>query len=375
MTDSGFYRRPLPDELVAFASVEGRKLFREALDAGGMEGWFSLAEQFHTQSDPAFCGLGTLVVVLNALELDPGRVWKGPWRWYGEELLDCCLPIERIRERGITIDELACLARCNGARARVVRADQASAGTLRDAVRGAAISVRGPIVVAAYNRGLLGQTGSGHYSPIGGYHAERDLVLILDVARFKYPPHWVSLESLHRAMQDVDPATERARGFVVLERSALPVTLFFRLALGNDVAAVRRLLLEGVPALLLRAEPGALATAVEMQGRVCACMGPLSGSLKDLLTEHRLLVDELLTDLRKTPAYEYVRALGTAASPIQLCSEILAMLLLALPDKAFTDDRLSQLRDIDPTSLLGREVMALREQLAMLQTWTPSSAG
>ena len=24
----------------------------------------------------------------------------------------------------------------------------------------------------------------------GGYHAERDMVLILDTARFKYPPHW-----------------------------------------------------------------------------------------------------------------------------------------------------------------------------------------
>jgi len=28
-------------------------------------------------------------------------------------------------------------------------------------------------------------TGDGHFSPIGAYHAENDLVLILDVARFK----------------------------------------------------------------------------------------------------------------------------------------------------------------------------------------------
>src|SRR5687768_17865140 len=109
---STYYRRPLPKPLVPFASSEGRSLFQEALDAGTMEGWFALSEQFHTQSDPAFCGLGTLVVALNALEIDPGRVWKGPWRWYGEELLDCCLPLDQIRERGITLEELACLARC-----------------------------------------------------------------------------------------------------------------------------------------------------------------------------------------------------------------------------------------------------------------------
>src|SRR6185295_3304569 len=119
---TGLYRRPLPAGLIPFGSAEGRGIFREALEAGTMEGWFALSEQFHTQSDPAFCGLGTLVVVLNALEIDPGRVWKGPWRWYGEELLDCCLPLEQVRERGVTLDELACLARCNGANARVARA-------------------------------------------------------------------------------------------------------------------------------------------------------------------------------------------------------------------------------------------------------------
>ena len=57
-------------------------LFRDALACGTMECYFPLAAQFTTQADPAFCGLGTLAMVLNALNIDPGRVWKGPWRWY-----------------------------------------------------------------------------------------------------------------------------------------------------------------------------------------------------------------------------------------------------------------------------------------------------
>jgi hypothetical protein len=97
------------------ASAEGRALFREALAEGNLEGWFALAEQFQTQADPAFCGLGTLVVALNALGVDPGRLWKGPWRWYSEELLDCCLPLETVRSEGITLDQFSCLARCNWA--------------------------------------------------------------------------------------------------------------------------------------------------------------------------------------------------------------------------------------------------------------------
>jgi hypothetical protein len=33
-------------------------------------------------------------MVLNALAIDPQRIWKGPWRWFSEELLDCCSPLE-----------------------------------------------------------------------------------------------------------------------------------------------------------------------------------------------------------------------------------------------------------------------------------------
>ncbi|WP_420829432.1 phytochelatin synthase family protein [Nannocystis pusilla] len=69
-----------------------------------MEAFFQLIEQFHTQTDPAFCGLGSLVVALNALGVDPARLWKGPWRWFSEELLDSCLPLPSVRERGITLD-------------------------------------------------------------------------------------------------------------------------------------------------------------------------------------------------------------------------------------------------------------------------------
>src|SRR5881394_4428695 len=190
------YRRPLPPNAIAFSSPAGRQIFAEALAAEGLNGYFPLAEQFHTQADPAFCGLGTLVVALNALEIDPGRIWKGPWRWFGEDLLDCCLPHEQVRDQGVTLDELTCLARCNGATARVSRAGEQSADALREAVRGAATAPRGPVVVAGYARNLLGQTGGGHFSPIAGHHPGRDLVLILDVARFKYPPHWVPLPRL-----------------------------------------------------------------------------------------------------------------------------------------------------------------------------------
>lgn len=221
------YRRPLPADMIPFSSSAGRQVFAEALAHGGLDGYFPLAEQFHTQSEPAFCGLGSLVVALNALAIDPGRLWKGPWRWFAEDLLDCCVSLDEVRVRGLDLDELACLARCNGADVELHRADRADLSAWRSTLTGAA---RGDfVVIASYDRAALDQTGAGHFSPIGGYHAERDLALVLDVARFKYPPHWISAERLWHAMQPIDPGTKRARGWMVLRRRerglALGVTL------------------------------------------------------------------------------------------------------------------------------------------------------
>jgi glutathione gamma-glutamylcysteinyltransferase len=64
----------------------------------------------------------------------------------------------------------------------------------------------------------VGQTGGGHFSPIAGFHAATDQALVLDTARFKYPPHWLPIEVLFAAMQDEDNVTGRSRGWLLLER-------------------------------------------------------------------------------------------------------------------------------------------------------------
>lgn len=45
------------------------------------------------------------------------------------------------------------------------------------------------------------------------------MVLIMDVARFKYPPHWVPLTLLYEALLVVDPETEKSRGYLLLSPS------------------------------------------------------------------------------------------------------------------------------------------------------------
>eukprot|EP00494_Astrolonche_serrata_P034276 UN34545 len=126
-----YYRRKLPDSCIAFCSPKGRKLFREALAAGQLECYFPLAEQFRTQDEPSFCGLGTLTNILNALNIDPKKQWKGVWRWFHETMLDCCKPIDKVIDEGITFSEFICLAKCNGAKVQSRRVNDNSPCNLK----------------------------------------------------------------------------------------------------------------------------------------------------------------------------------------------------------------------------------------------------
>lgn len=51
MSGKTFYRYPLPEKLIGFSSEEGKEIFKETLSEG-MQSFFPLIEQFHTQNEP-----------------------------------------------------------------------------------------------------------------------------------------------------------------------------------------------------------------------------------------------------------------------------------------------------------------------------------
>jgi glutathione gamma-glutamylcysteinyltransferase len=315
------YRKALPSGLIPFSSDEGRVIFKEALAAGTMEGYFSLAEQFHTQSEPSFCGLGTLVIVLNALAIDPGRIWKGSWRWFAEDMLDCCRSLEEVKKDGITLAEFVCLARCNGARAEPLRPETSSLDAFRSAVRDAASGAGGAHVVVAYDRTTLGQSGAGHFSPVGGYHPGRDLVLLLDVARFKYPPHWVSLERLWAAMAPVDPSTGKSRGFVRMSRGQAVTPTLCNLA-------AEKCAWTAAAAAVLRAVTAARDVGWSLDDLAPSALAALTTPKPLEGEEHRRAREELLAEVRATSLYAEV----APGVPEPLMAEIVTVLVLAAPD-------------------------------------------
>jgi hypothetical protein len=225
-----FHKRPLPDSLISLSSKNGKIIFSEALASGGMESYFSLAEQFVTQSEPSYCALSSLAMVLNALNFDPKKVWKGAWRWVSEETLQCETQIcghslEKVRKFGMDFDEFESLARCHGIRIRAYKNNESNLrnecnrdlNEFRSCVETVCGSDKSEsFIVANFSRKVLGQTGDGHFSPLGGYHKGQDLVLIMDVARFKYPPYWVPLEVLWASMAVHDISTKSSRGYFLL---------------------------------------------------------------------------------------------------------------------------------------------------------------
>ncbi|CEP09044.1 hypothetical protein [Parasitella parasitica] len=213
-----FYQRELPSSLVRFASPGGKKLFREAMDDGHAEGFFPLTGNFTTQSEPAYCGPSSLAMVLNALEVDPKRRWKGNWRWFSDEFLQCCSSKEDMKKNGITFDNFACLAKshCD------VQVNRAFDFTFEQFKRDVEMitSTSDKFMVISFSRKVLGQTGDGHFSPIGAYNAQEGKVLILDTARYKYPSYWCPVETLYESMKPVDKETGLPRGYFVLSYDA-----------------------------------------------------------------------------------------------------------------------------------------------------------
>uniref|UniRef100_A0A061QZH9 glutathione gamma-glutamylcysteinyltransferase n=1 Tax=Tetraselmis sp. GSL018 TaxID=582737 RepID=A0A061QZH9_9CHLO len=224
---------PVPPPLVALSDAEGQQIFREALlGDGNLKAFFPLVQELVTQATESYCGVATLLTSLNALGVDPGRAWspKVPdWDWYGDVTMlnglavngtcvggdVCCLAREAIDYMGTCLSQLACIARANG-----LDTDLFLWGTFTvDDFRHHLASMSDSELVALnFDRRGLGQEGGGHFSPIAGYNSRRDMVLVLDVARYKYVPWWAPVGLVYESMSKAYSGSRR--GFAVLRRSA-----------------------------------------------------------------------------------------------------------------------------------------------------------
>ena len=216
----------LPPNLIGLDSPQGRALL---IGSTAREAYWPLSLQFVTQKDPSYCGVASIVMVLNALgrHAPSATGIEGSTAYTQDNLFspatEAILAREVLAQQGTTLDQLGRLFESLGVRAEVHHANASSDAQFR-AQAAATVARPGEHVVVNYLRAAIGQQSGGHISPLAAYDAPTDRFLVMDVSRYKYPPVWVSTAELFEAMNTVDAGNAgQRRGFVLVrERSAEP---------------------------------------------------------------------------------------------------------------------------------------------------------
>jgi hypothetical protein len=210
---------PLPESLIALDSDRGERLLFES---EAMAAYWPLSIQFVTQRTQTYCGVATLVMVLNALGVQaPATPEIEPFRTFTQdnvlnEQTERILPKEILAEQGMTLDQIGQLLGTYAVKAEVRHAADSTLDEFRTlATQHLAAPDR--YVIVNYLRRAIGQERGGHISPLAAYDADTDRFLLLDVSRYKYPPVWVEADDLFGAMDTPDSDNEdRTRGFVLV---------------------------------------------------------------------------------------------------------------------------------------------------------------
>lgn len=207
--------------LIDFHSDRGEQLLFES---EARKAYFPLASHFVTQDNRSYCGVASMTMVLNAMDLSAPEVPElAPYRTFTQNnVLDArteeVLPRATIRGQGMSLNQLAAMLATKPVAVTVHHAGQKTLDEFRTQARDYLVR-SDHFVLVNYFRPTLGQEGGGHHSPLAAYHRDSDRFLILDVARYKYPPVWVTADDLFAAMSTRDPGTpDKTRGYLLVSR-------------------------------------------------------------------------------------------------------------------------------------------------------------
>lgn len=212
---------PLPNNLIPFNSDPGEELL---LKSKAREDYWSLSTQFVTQNNQAYCGVASIVMVLNALSIPaPVAPEYAPYRVFTQENFFANEPTKKVlapevvSRQGMTLDQLGQLLGSYPVEVEVYHSAETNLEGFRKLV---VENLQQPnnFVLVNYLRKKIGQEKGGHISPIAAYNQQTDRFLILDVSRYKYPPVWVKAADLWQAMATMDSVSGKTRGFVLVSR-------------------------------------------------------------------------------------------------------------------------------------------------------------
>jgi hypothetical protein len=207
---------------VTLISDEGRARIARS---GHKVDYVSLMATFTMQERQTLCSVATGVSILNALPIKrPVDPKYAPYPYftqtnYFSARVNAIITRETTLNMGQTLDEAAMVMAVHGAVARAYHASDSSPDEFRR-IAMANMNERNNFIAVNYRRNYVGQPPGSHFSPLAAYDEATDSFLILDVARYKFPPVWVSVADLFAAMSTTDDVSNKSRGFLVVSAPA-----------------------------------------------------------------------------------------------------------------------------------------------------------
>ena len=205
-------------DVIYWDSAEGKAIrARMAPDAD----YWQLIPSFSTQVTQSYCSVASAVTVLNAMPIQkPVDPAYAPYAYFTQQNffspeVASVISAETVLKIGMTREEMAEVMSRQGVEARSIAGDTLDEKSLRELLQ-KTLREDGQFVLANYLRGKLNQVGGGHWSALGAYDEQSDSVLILDVAKYKYPPVWVGIGTLREALATLDTTSNKSRGLVIV---------------------------------------------------------------------------------------------------------------------------------------------------------------
>ena len=206
--------------VIYWDSAEG-KVLRSRIPADA--DYWQLVPNFATQITQSYCSVASAITVLNSMPIKkPVDVTYAPYAYFTQrnfftpEVVKV-ISAQTVLAMGMTREQMAETLSRQGVKAVSIAGDTFSDESLRTLLK-KALGDDGQFVLANYYRAAFGQVGGGHWSALAAYDEQSDRVLILDVAKYKYPPAWVSISMLHQAIDTIDTVSNKARGLVIVSK-------------------------------------------------------------------------------------------------------------------------------------------------------------
>ena len=206
--------------VVYWDSAEG-KVLRARMPADA--DYWQLAPNFAAQITQSYCSVASAITVLNSMPIaKPVDPTYAPYAYFTQSNfftpdVEKVISAKTVLEMGMTREEMVETLSREGVKAISIAGDAFSDEGLRTLLK-KALGDDGQFVLANYYRGALGQVGGGHWSALAAYDAQSDSVLILNVAKYKYPPAWVSIRLLRQAIDTTDTVSNKPRGLVIVSK-------------------------------------------------------------------------------------------------------------------------------------------------------------